>query len=108
MNRAPVAKKVLQYLAHAEGICFSGGGKYRTYWKKASYALCFGYLESGKFTSIQNIAAQDVHWYVINVRAYARIGTYGVGSSVVCSDVKAIPEPQIAEQQDSSPAFLLY
>ena len=31
MNRAPVAKKVLQYLAHAEGICLSGGGKYRTY-----------------------------------------------------------------------------
>ena len=31
MNRAAVAKKVLQYLAHAEGICLSGGGKYRTY-----------------------------------------------------------------------------
>ena len=31
MNRALVAKKVLQYLAHAEGICLSGGGKYRTY-----------------------------------------------------------------------------
>ena len=30
MNRALVAKKVLQYLAHAEGICLSGGGKYRT------------------------------------------------------------------------------
>ena len=28
MNRALVAKKVLQYLAHAEGICLSGGGKY--------------------------------------------------------------------------------
>jgi hypothetical protein len=26
MNRAPVAKKVLQYLAHTEGICLSGGG----------------------------------------------------------------------------------
>ena len=26
MNRAPVAKKVLQYLAHAESICLSGGG----------------------------------------------------------------------------------
>jgi hypothetical protein len=25
MNRAPVAKKVLRYLAHAEGICLSGG-----------------------------------------------------------------------------------
>ena len=31
MNRALVAKKVLQYLAHAEGICLSGGGKYWTY-----------------------------------------------------------------------------
>ena len=28
MNRAPVAKKVLQYLARAEGICLSGGCKY--------------------------------------------------------------------------------
>lgn len=28
MNRALVAKKVLQYLAHAEGICLSGVGKY--------------------------------------------------------------------------------
>ena len=28
MNRALVAKKVLRYLAHAEGICLSGGGKY--------------------------------------------------------------------------------
>ena len=27
MNPALVAKKVLQYLAHAEGICLSGGGK---------------------------------------------------------------------------------
>ena len=26
MNRAPVAKKVLPYLARAEGICLSGGG----------------------------------------------------------------------------------
>ena len=25
MNRALVAKKVLRYLAHAEGICLSGG-----------------------------------------------------------------------------------
>ena len=31
MNRALVATKVLQYLAHAEGICLSGGGEYRTY-----------------------------------------------------------------------------
>ena len=31
MNPALVAKKVLQYLARAEGICLSGWGKYRTY-----------------------------------------------------------------------------
>ncbi len=31
MNRALVAKKVLLYLAHAESICLSGGGKYRAY-----------------------------------------------------------------------------
>ena len=30
-NRALVAKKVLQYLVHAEGICLSGGGKYRKF-----------------------------------------------------------------------------
>ena len=29
----------------------------------------------------------------------------GVGFGVVCSDVKAIPEPQVAEQQQCSPAF---
>ena len=37
--------------------------------KKASYALCFGSSESGKFIKYQNIAAQDAHWYVNNVRA---------------------------------------
>ncbi len=42
MNRAPVAKKVLQYLAHAEGICLSGWGANTDILKKASYALCFG------------------------------------------------------------------
>ena len=31
MNPALVAKKVLPYLAHAEGVCLSGGGKCRTY-----------------------------------------------------------------------------
>ena len=31
--------KVLQYLAHAEGICLSGGGKYRTYGKGVLRAL---------------------------------------------------------------------
>ena len=32
----------------------------------------------------------------------------GVGFGVACSDVKAMREPQIAEQQQCSPAFLLY
>jgi len=74
--------------------------------KKASYALCFGYLESGKFIT-QNIAALRCPLVCNLMYAHsARIGTYGVGFSVVCSDVKAIPEPQLAEQQDCSPAFL--
>ena len=34
--------------------------------------------------------------------------TYGVGFGVACSDAKAMREPQIAEQQDCSPAFCLY
>ena len=76
--------------------------------KKASLALCFGFLESGKFTIIQNIAAQDAHGMYLQVRACTCVYTYGVGSSVVCSDKKAIPEPQEAEQQDCSPAFCIY
>ena len=32
--------------------------------------------------------------------------TYGVGYSVVCLEWMAIPEPELAEQQDCSPAFL--
>ena len=45
MNRAPVVKKVLQYLAHAEGICLSGGrGKYghkriRSWQRNVQYKL---------------------------------------------------------------------
>ena len=45
--------------------------------------------------------------YIYNVRAYwAYIYTYGVGYGVVCSVIKAIPEPLFAEQQYCSPAFL--
>ena len=45
--------------------------------------------------------------YIYNVREYwAYIYTYGVGYGVVCSVIKAIPEPLFAEQQDCSPAFL--
>ena len=40
----------------------------------------------------------------IHIRARHRIGVcvivhIGVGFGVACSDVKAIPEPQVAEQQ---------
>lgn len=46
--------------------------------------------------------------YIYNVRAYlAYIYTYSVGYGVVCSVIKAIPEPLFAEQQYCSPAFLL-
>ena len=42
---------------------------------------------------------------------YARISvyvyTYGVGYSVACSGLQAIPEPQFAEQQYCSPAFCI-
>ena len=41
--------KVLQYLAHAEGYVFRVGD-IQDILKKASYALCFGFIESGKFT----------------------------------------------------------
>ena len=34
--------------------------------------------------------------------------TYGVGFSVVCSEVRAMLEPWLAEQQDCSPAFCMY
>ena len=34
------------------------------------------------------------------------VRTYRRGLNVACSDTKAIPEPQIAEQQQCSPAFL--
>ena len=36
---------------------------------KASYNALTWLHESGKFIKFQNIAAQDAHWYVINVRA---------------------------------------
>ena len=54
----------------------------RTYMKKASLALCFGYLESRKFNKFQNIAARDAHRYVFIKYVHVRtcIYTYGVGS----------------------------
>ena len=32
----------------------------------------------------------------------------GVGFGVACSEDRAIPEPQLAEQQQCSPAFFVY
>ena len=49
--------------------------------------------------------------YVIHINAHHRIGvcdcTYRRGLSVACSELKAIPGPQIAEQQQCSPAFFV-
>ena len=42
-----------------------------------------------------NVRAYCAHWYIQR------------GLQCCCLDVKAIPEPQIAEQQDCSPAFCL-
>ena len=42
----------------------------------------------------------------IYMHALRVLNTYGVGFSVACSDAKAMREPQIAEQQYCSPAFL--
>ena len=46
----------------------------------------------------------------ISVRVYVRVRhyIYGVGFGVAVWMKKAIPEPRLAEQQDCSPAFVLY
>ena len=48
----------------------------------------------------------------VYINMYARISVFSIyirrGLSVACSDAKAIPEPQIAEQQYCSPAFYMY
>ena len=44
-----------------------------------------------------------------NVHAYLRIHIYiRRGLQCCCLELRAIPEPRIAEQQDCSPAFCLY
>ena len=46
----------------------------------------------------------------ISVRAIikrVRICTYRRGLGVACSEDRAIPEPQLAEQQQCSPAFFV-
>ena len=55
----------------------------------------------------------DVLGICISISVHAVDGcvrdcTYRRGLSVACSDVKAIPEPQVAEQQQCSPAFFVY
>ena len=86
MNCAPVAKKVLQYLAHAEGICLSGGGKYGHIEKRrlTRFVLAFRNLVNSQI--IQNNAAQDAHWYVINVRAYCAHWCIRRGLQCCCLD----------------------
>ena len=51
--------------------------------KKASLALCFGYLESGKFIKYQSIAARDAHGMYLCARIARNQYTYGVGFGVV-------------------------
>ena len=82
-------------------------GGIRTYKRRLTrFVLAIWNLVNSTF---QNNAAQDAHGvYILNVRVLmAYIYTYGVGYGVVCSDVKAIPEPYEAEQQDCSSAFVI-
>ena len=47
---------------------------------------------------------------MVRVLVYAfayTLSGYGVDYSVAVFEVKAIPEPQVAEQQDCGPAFIL-
>ena len=37
-----------------------------------------------------------------------RYRTYRRGLGVACSDLRAIPEPHVAEQQQCSPAFFVH
>ena len=62
----------------------------RTY--KGVLSALFWLIRISQIHKFQNIAAQDAHWYVLLAR-YARIHTYGVGFSVVCSELKAMREP---------------
>ena len=61
--------------------------KVSTYWQKSVLnALCFGFLESGKFNIIQNIATQDAHGVYLRTR-FARAYIHSsVGFRVACSD----------------------
>ena len=92
---------------HVEGICPTISGRVWDILKKASLTLCFGYLESGKFIKYRNIAAQDAHGMYIKLRIASYVYAYiRRGLRCCCLVQKAIPEPQIAEQQYCSPAFL--
>ena len=50
-------------------------------------------------------------YYFISAHAISRrvrYRTYRRGLGVACSEDRAIPEPQLAEQQQCSPAFFIY
>ena len=54
----------------------------------------------------RNIAALRCPWCVFAYMRCAYIDTYSVGSVLFVLQVRAIPEPQVAEQQQCSPAFV--
>lgn len=93
-------------ISSRKGVSCNAGGWYGHIKKRRLKALCFGYLESRKFNKFQNIATQDAHWYVLKVRACVRI-CIRRGLQCCCLELKAMREPQIAEQQWCSPAFYL-
>ena len=70
-------------------------------------------MESGKFNGKSNTLQHfDVLGICIFVSAHAIIKrvcycTYRRGLGVACSDLRAIPEPHVAEQQQCSPAFFV-
>ena len=80
--------------------------------KGVKYALCLAFrnlVNSQVSNTLQHfdvlgICILNHHTCQEGARVCVHIG---VGFGVACSDTKAIPEPQIAEQQQCSPAFCL-
>ena len=68
--------------------------------KKGVLSALFWSSESGKFIVNPKHCSRDAHWYVLIYSTCVRtLYTYSVGFNVVCSDLQAIPEPRMAEQQ---------
>ena len=63
--------------------------------KKASYALCFGWLESGKFINSKTLQHKMSMVCIYIVCAYRVPFMIYIrrGLRVACSELKAIPEP---------------